>query len=149
MLKIAAIAEVAGHWAGRRKPVAVLVVYEDAVDALRGGLAQKQERSELCQRVAVGSLGLEATDGTGYTIVQYVETIFGVLRQRSRQVGQLYFGGLHAGLARAPLPPAAHAENGDTNQRNKRRRPKRKTAQAGFEKGGFHLDGTLGKAGDR
>jgi len=88
-----------------------------------------------------GTIRLEAAEGANDADIQHVKTIVRMLRQRSRQVGKVDFRGFQAGFARGPFTPTAHAENGNANQRNKRRCTKRKTAQAGFVRRNTHLIG--------
>jgi hypothetical protein len=125
MLEVVAVAVVEAcevHVLGRREPLAILVVDENAANALPGRLVGLQIGLDLGDGCGAGSFRLEAAHQSGQKRVRQFERIVGVLRQRAREIGHVHFGILQVGLSRTPFAPSAHCENGDARERDEHRR---------------------------
>ena len=99
-----AIAKAFPGRARRRQPVAVLVDDGEPADTFRCRLPRHEDVLKLRKRRWRGSIGLKAAHGAKYAGIQQVEAVFGVLDERTRQVGQFYLRGLQRGCADA-VPP--------------------------------------------
>lgn len=142
------IAEAFSAGTRRRQPVAVLVNDGEPADTFRCRLARNENVLKLRKRRRCGSVRLKAADGAEYAGIHQVETVLRVLDQRTRQVGQIHLRGPQSGCARVPFAQAAHAENGDANQRDKCRHQERQARQADFVRGSIHLAEILRKTED-
>ena len=95
------------------------------------------------QRRRLGAIRFEPADDAEDAGVQQVEAVFGVLGERTRQIGLVDFRHLQGGFARAAFARRTHAENRDADQRNEARRPKRQACKANLERGRIHCAGVL------
>jgi hypothetical protein len=114
---------------GRRNPVAVFVVDEDALDALADELTLLQERLQLGDRDRPHAIPLQPIDQSDQNRVDLLEHVFRVLGQGAGQVGHFHFGILEFGVAGFPFAPGAQRQDCDAAERDKSRCPQR---QPGF-----------------
>lgn len=108
---------------GGGEPAAGFVVNEDAADALPVVFARLKESLDLGDCAGARSADLHAIDHAGEDGVGKFEHVLGVLRERTGQIGHVYFRVSQIDLTGLPFPPSAQGEDGDASQRDEARGP--------------------------